>query len=69
MTWFGERCPETLGTRAAALAKRARTSVSQALTRAKTVTNREIQEVTGPDRLRIAGLGEAPLLGITVPAE
>ncbi len=69
MTRFSERCPETLGPPAARLAEQARTNASQALTRAKTVTNREIQEVTGADRLRIAGLGEARLLGVTVPAE
>ncbi len=39
------------------------------LARAKTVANREIQEVAGPDRLRIAGLGETRLLGVTVAAE
>lgn len=69
VTRFSERCPQTLDTRAAALAKRARTSASQVLTRAKTVAYRQIEEVTGPDRLRIAGLGETRLLGVTVPAE
>ncbi len=69
MTSFSEPCPDTLGTPAAHLAERARTSTRQALTWAKTVTNREIQGVTGPDRVRFAGLGEARLLGITVPAE
>ncbi len=57
------------GTSAAALAETARTSTSQALTRAKTVTNRQIEEVTGPDRLRIAGLRETRLLGVTMPAQ
>ncbi len=68
-TRFSERCPESLGTPAAALSERARTSASQVLTQAKAVTHREIQEVTAADRLRIAGLGETRLLGVTVPAE
>ncbi len=70
MTRFSERCPETLGTPAANLAERARTSASQVLSRAKTVTNREIQEVTAAvGRLRMAGLGETRLLGVPVPAQ
>ncbi len=69
MTQFSELCPETLRTPAANLAERACTSSGQPLTRAKTVTNREIQKVTGLDRLRIAGLGEARLLGVTAAAE
>ncbi len=69
MTWFNERCSESLGTPAAALAEKAHTSESQVLSRARTVTNREVEEVTEPDRLRIAGLGETRLLGVTVPAE
>lgn len=69
MTRLSERCAETVGRPAAALAEKARTTASQVLTQAKTVTKRQIEEVTGPDRLRIAGLGETRLLGIMVAAE
>ncbi len=48
---------------AAPLAENVRASASQALSRARMVTNRQIEEVTGPGRLQIAGLGETRLHG------
>ncbi len=64
---FNARCAERVGAPTADLAAQARTRVDTALHQAKALTNRPIEAVTGPDRLRIAGLGEARLLGVTVP--
>lgn len=64
-TSFSGRCRDTLGTPAATLAEKARTKASEVLARAKTITNRQIEEVTGADQLRFAGVGETRPLGVT----
>lgn len=59
MTWFSERCPETLATRAAALSEKACTSASQAFNRTKMVTNRH--DVARRGKRRIPEALSAPM--------
>jgi hypothetical protein len=66
---FAQHCPETLGTKVAALADQVGTTSDRALTAIRAVTHREIQDIPAPERLIIAGIGDARLLGIRVIPE
>jgi hypothetical protein len=64
-------CPEKIGTPVASLADQASARTSQAVRRiteeARTLTNRRVEAVLDGERLKIQALGEARLLGVTVP--
>jgi hypothetical protein len=66
---FAEGCPEPFGVRAAALADQARTTAHRTLQGIQAVTHRQIQAVPSAERLTIAGIGEARLLGVRVLPE
>lgn len=66
-------CPERIGEPVASLAEQATTSAGQTVKRAadqaRMLTNRRIEAVVDGERLKVEALGEARLLGITVPAD
>jgi hypothetical protein len=68
-----KNCPENIGEPASDLAEQANTKtrgvVQQAVDQARILTNRQVEAVIDAERLKIEGLGEARLLGITVPRE
>lgn len=68
-----ENCPENIGEPASDLAEQANTKtrgvVQQAVDQARILTNRQVEAVIDAERLKVEGLGEARLLGITVPRE
>jgi hypothetical protein len=66
---FAETCPTTNGTPVADLADTAFRFSDSLITGARAARRRQIEDVPAADRLTIAGLGEARLLGITVPPE
>lgn len=66
---FTETCPTSLGTPVADLADTAFRFSENLFKGAKPARQRRIIDVPAADRLIIAGLGEARLLGITVPDE
>jgi endonuclease YncB( thermonuclease family) len=68
-TSFSDRCPDTIGTRVAALADQARTAAGKVLKGVQPAIHRHIDEVPAADRLTIAGRGDTRILGVTVPAE
>lgn len=68
-----EHCPENIGEPASELAEQANTKtrgvVQQAVDQARILANRRVEAVIDAERLKVEGLGEARLLGITVPVE
>lgn len=62
-----ETCPATIGTPVADLAESASRFSESLFKGARAARPRRITDVPAADRLTIAGLGEARLLGITVP--
>lgn len=72
-TQLRENCPDSIGKPASSLADQvnteAHTVVKQAVDQARTLTNRRVEAVVDGERLKVEGLGEARLLGITVPLE
>ncbi len=62
-------CPHTVGERVDAAAKHADKAVADAVGRTKAIANREILDVIDGERLRVFGIGEARLLGVTVSSE
>ena len=66
---FTETCPTTIGTPVAAQADTAFRFSENLFTGARAARRRQIKDVPAADRLLISGLGEARLLGITVPDE
>ncbi len=72
-TQLRENCPENIGKPASEMAEQANTetgkAVKHAMDQARTLANRQVETVIDAERLKIEGLGEARLLGITVPRE
>lgn len=72
-TQLRENCPDSIGKPASSLANQvnteAHTAVKQAVDQTRTLTNRRVEAVVDGERLKVEGLGEARLLGITVPLE
>lgn len=69
MAFINAKCPESVGTPAASLAKTAHLFANTTLTTVKSVANRNIPAVFDSRTLKISGIGIARLLGITVPPE
>lgn len=68
-----DNCPQRVGEPASKLADQVNTqtrgAVKQAVDQARTLTNRRVEAVVDAERLTVEGLGQARLLGITVPRE
>lgn len=73
LTQLREHCPERIGAPASELVEHATTqaheAIKQAVDQARTLANRRVEAVIDAERLKVEGLGEVRLLGITVPRE